>query len=346
MSPLRKVIYLAVTVAILLLLVTPFLYIKGPKGLVFSRVLMGTLVEITINGIDASEAEMAALAAFDEMKELQLVFGDYLPASDVSRVNASAGSGSVRVDPRLTEVVNTALHLSKLSFGAFDPTLRPLATLWKFTKEPYRLPLAGEIKERLDLVDYNLIKVSEADSTVGLEKAGMGLGLGGVAWGYIVGAAVEKLKEYGVGRATIKVSGDKYLFDTSKRRAFTVGIPHPRKPEELIGDIRIKGGAVSTSGDYESFFIKAGRRFHHIIDPQTGYPASKSVSVTIISKDFTVADALSAAVFILGPEKGMALLESFEEVEGVIISPEGRIRYSKGLENRIKLITEKIEIEN
>ena len=162
----------------------------------------------------------------------------------------------------------------------------------------------------------------------------MVLNLGGVAKGYIVKKAFEALEKEGVERAIIRAGGDMAVFGADADTPFIIGIQHPRK-KKLLGEAHVYDGAVSTSGDYERFFMKEGKRYHHILDPKTGWPAKGTRSVTIIAKDHTLADGLSTAVFVLGPEKGMALVESLESVEGVIVDENGVVTRSSGFKGKI-----------
>src|SRR3990170_1462509 len=189
------------------------------------------------------------------------------------------------------------------------------------------------------VVELTLMKGGQARfdeaAKVGLAKKGMALNLGGVAKGYIVDMAAGVLKAHGVKSAVVHAGGDMFVFQEDRTDPFTIGIQHPRKKGELLGEAHVYNGAVPTSGDYERYFEKDGVRYHHILDPKTGFPAKGTQSVTIIAEDPTSADALSTAVFVMGPEKGMELIERLEGVEGVFVHENGKVRTSSGFEGKI-----------
>jgi len=178
------------------------------------------------------------------------------------------------------------------------------------------------------------LKSASQEFKAGLEKEGMAINLGGVAKGYIVSKAAAAMEKSGVTRAIIHAGGDMTVFQKDTKKPFTIGIQHPRE-KKLLGEAFVYNGAIATSGDYERFFIKDGVRYHHILDPKTGFPSRGTQGVTLIAKDPTVGDALSTAVFVLGPEKGMALIEKLDGVEGVIVGEDGSVRVSSGFEGKI-----------
>ncbi|MBI5345490.1 MAG: FAD:protein FMN transferase [Deltaproteobacteria bacterium] len=337
-TPASVFIYIAVIVSVFVLILVPFLRKKNRENVTYSKALMGTIVEITIAGGDAKTSEGASVAAVEEIKRLEGIFSSYKKDSEVSRVSANAGAAPVKVSPEVMEVVEAALRVSKLSGGAFDPTVGSLARVWGFSGEVELAPDKKDVKKILPLVNYRLITIDAKASAVGLKKKGMVLNLGGIAKGYIVGKAIEALKRNNVRRGIIKAGGDMTVFDVAadeKKAPFIVGIQDPRDSKKLIGEVHIANGAVATSGDYERFFEKDGMRFHHILDPGSGYPAMKSRSVTVITSDPTLADGLSTAVFVMGPEKGMELIERLDGVEAVIVDKDGRVLTSKGFKGRI-----------
>lgn len=332
MNKKRPFAYLLVVSSVLALLAVVLLSLKKPqKTVLYGRILMGTAVEITLK----QDNPRAVEAAFKEIERLEKVFSSYIPDSEISRISKGAGKEGIKVSAEVVEVVLAGLKVSRLSKGAFDPTVGVLfgkEGVWDFSGEKNNVPKRKEILRLLRLVDYRDVIVNKDTSIVGLKKRGMRLDLGGVAKGYIVGRAMEVLKKHGIEWAIIRAGGDMMVY-SSKGNAppFTIGIQHPRKEGELLGKIRVANRAVATSGDYERSFIKDGIRYHHIIDPKTGYPADKCRSVTVVSEDPTLADALSTAAFVMGPEKGMELIERLAGVEGIIVDREGGVGVSSGL---------------
>ncbi|MBI5563021.1 MAG: FAD:protein FMN transferase [Deltaproteobacteria bacterium] len=310
-----------------------FILTRPPESLTYTRTLMGTTVELTLwdNGADLDQA---AEAGFTEIKRLEHVLSSYDPDSDASRVTSNAGN-PVRVSHEMLGVTTAAVDAAVSSCGAFDPTVGALARLWGYSGEKGTVPSAKDVKKLLPLVDYTKITIDGAMQTIMLGKKDMSLNLGGVAKGYIVGRTAEVLKTRGVRRAIVKAGGDMFVFqDKRDRRPFIIGIQHPRE-KRLLGEVYVDEGAVSSSGDYERFFTKGGVRYHHILDPATGFPADKSIAVTIVAKDPARADALSTAVFVMGPKEGMQLIEALDGVEGVIVDAKGKVHASKGFKGKI-----------
>ncbi|MFQ5587059.1 MAG: FAD:protein FMN transferase, partial [Thermodesulfobacteriota bacterium] len=284
---------------------------------------------------DETAAAEAARAVFDEFDRVDRLMTSWLDDSDVSKINRRAGAGGVKVSPEVIFVVTRALEIARKSGGAFDPTVGVLGRVWSFSGEKGRaIPSREEVEKLLELVDYRKVVVDRERGTVSLGRAGMEINLGGVAKGYIVGRAVEVLKGGGISRGIVKAGGDMVVFDR-ENNPFTIGIQHPRKSDTLIGEISFANVAIATSGDYERYTVRDGVRYHHILDPTTGFPARGSRGVTVLSRDPTLADALSTSVFVMGPTRGMALIEESPGVEGMIIDEEGEIIVSTGLKGRL-----------
>lgn len=334
---LNPIVYALVVASVFALLAVPFLLEEEEAGsIVYSRVLMGTTVEITLWGGDEKVLDRAAGAAFTEIARLEDIFSSYRPGSDVSRVSRNAGKGPVEVSPEVVEVVQTALRISEISGGAFDPTVGALAGLWGWSGESGVAPPVEEVEGLLPLVDYRKVSVDRAKNTVELEEPGMVLNLGGVAKGYIVSKAIEKLKAGGAERGIIKAGGDLAVFQTRGRRPFVIGIKHPREEASLMGRVEVVSGAVTTSGDYERYFIEDGVRYHHILDPSTGYPARGTMSVTVVAEEPVLADALSTAVFVMGSKEGLGVIEGFSGVEAVVVDSDGTVHTSTGFRGTVR----------
>jgi len=334
--PVNLLHYAAAAMAVFILLTVIFHKQKKTSSVIYSRALMGTIVEITLMDGEKNSFEQAANAAFSEIERLEKIFSSYKTESGVSEISRSAGGPLVKAAPELIEVLSKAVTIARLSGGGFDPTVGALAKVWGYSGEKGMLPDEKEVKKILLLVDWQGIIINKEASLAGLKNKGMALNLGGVAKGYIAGKAAEALKANGVTRAIVRAGGDMVVFqneDTGKR--FTIGIQHPRKPGRLLGECYPANAAVSTSGDYERYFEKNNVRYHHILDPKTGWPASLSQSATIIAPDAAIADALSTAVFVLGPEKGMALVETLPDVQAVIVNADGMVFTSKNFRGRI-----------
>jgi FAD:protein FMN transferase len=324
----------------LCLLLSPLLFsCSAQKERVFkkSRVLMDTLVTIQVVAKRPERAEKAINRAFAEIKRLEGLLNFYSEESELAKINRSAGISDVKVSPETLDLIEKAVSTSGKTGGAFDVTIGPEIILWDFAEK--RKPDDGTIKGRLNLVNYQWIAIDREKSTISLMKRGMLIDLGGIAKGYIADRAVEELKREGIVSGLVAVAGDIRAFgDKPDGRPWRVGIRNPRqsgRDDEIMAMIELKDMAISTAGDYERFFIADGNRYHHILDPKTGYPAKASRSVSVIAREGAFTDSYSTAVFILGPEKGLEVLRKMG-FEGLIVDEHGKVHTTDGLRDRIE----------
>lgn len=327
--------YAIVALSVFLLLAISVLLIwrQRPETVSYARPAMGTLVEITLMEGERERFDEAVDAAFGEIERLEALLSSYRPDSDISRINRNAGKGPLPVSPDTFEVTKEALRIAGLTNGAFDPTVGALAGVWGPSGEMGIVPSKEKVERLLGLVDYRGVMLDEKGPSIALAREGMSLNLGGVAKGYIIGKAAEELKARGVARGIVRAGGDMVVFQDNGK-PFTIGIKHPRK-EGLLGELYIENGTAPTSGDYERFFEKDGVRYHHILDPRTGFPARGTQAVTLAAEDPATADALATGVFVMGPARGMELIERLEGVEGLIVDEAGAVRASSGFEGKI-----------
>ncbi len=301
---------------------------------------MGTEVRISIYTDDDEGALKAADAAFAEIQRLEALMTTWRADSEISRVNAAAGSGPVKISDESLEVIEMAQRSSELSGGAFDISFNAMHGLWKFDEDlEKKVPPAAEIRKRMALIDYRQIKVDRSNKTVFLAKKGMSINLGGIAKGYAVDRAVAILKKAGFTDAIVQAGGDLMCAGSKGGKPWTTGIRDPRSGrDDVFAVMQLVDHAFSTAGDYERYFILGGKRYHHIIDPKTGYPATKSRSVTIYAPTALLADAIDDAVFILGWKKGLELVESLEDVGAVVVDDQGKVHISKRVRERVHVL--------
>ena len=308
-----------------------------------SQVLMGTVVEITVAAQNEKSAEEAMTAAFKEIRRLEEIMSTYIPSSDISRVNAAAGLSPVKVHRDLILVVKKALEFARVSGGAFNIALGPAIDLWNVT-ESDRIPSDQELEAIRPLTDLRNIIVDEPTETLFLKEKGMRINLGGIGKGFAADYAYNVLLKQGIKSGIVAVAGDLRVF--GKRpdgSAWNIGITHPRKKEGVMAQVQFLDRAdmaISTSGDYERFFMKNGIRYHHVLSPDTLHPSRGNQSVSVIAKDSTTADAISTAIFAMDPAKGFKLLESLPGVEGIIMGDDGHIGLSPGLKGHPKVAIE------
>lgn len=284
-----------------------------------SRLMMGTIVEITC------QDKAAINSAFKEIESVERTADNFNPESEISKLNRA---GEIKAGGDLFFLFNESLRYWRLSGGAFDITVMPLAGLWKKRIKDFLnnieselfLPKDEEIKERMRLVGSEKIDIDQESSLIRFRQAGMAVDLGGIAKGYAVDKAVSRLRELGVKSAMVNAGGNIFCLGKKYNRKWRIGIRHPRKSRAILFTLDLEDQAVSTSGDYEQYFYYEGKRYGHIIDPKTGYPADNMIiSVTVISDDAISADALSTAAFVLGKKKARELFDKIGNLQARII---------------------------
>ncbi|MDR0638649.1 MAG: FAD:protein FMN transferase [Spirochaetaceae bacterium] len=249
--------------------------------------------------------------------------------SELSQVNQNAGIRPVAVSGELITVLQRALFFANLTDGAFNPAVGPLVKLWNIGAENARLPGESEIAAALSLIDYCGIEVDEANQTVFLKYEGMSLDLGGIAKGYAADELVNILRAAGIRRAVIDLGGNIYAHGSkTPKQKWRIGIQNPFSPRgEYLAVEESADETLVTSGVYERFFEENGVRYHHILDPKTGYPADSGLlSVTVIAESSLDADALSTSLFVLGYEQGCGLLSRFPGIEAVFVFRDATVK--------------------
>lgn len=277
-----------------------------------------------------TEARNATEAAYKEVDRLVAILSEWQPESEVSRVNAGAGGLPVPVGPETFALIQKSIEIGALTGGAFDITFLPLGRVWDLKRRPPVLPSPAAIAEAKKLVDYRRIVLDAQQHTVQLPRLGMGIGLGGIAQGFIADRVAECLRERGFTDFLVDVSGDLRVDGLIDGRPWRIGIQHPRIHGQMIAWLPVSNLSVVTSGDYERYFEVDGRRYHHIMDPATGWPAAGCQSVTVVSRDTGIADALATGLFAMGPERGLELAERLPEVEVLIIDSLGMMHTTSG----------------
>lgn len=295
----------------------------------FQGTAMGSDLEIEVFGPGQAVCDRAVKEAHEEIDRLERIMTDWKQESPLMDVNRAAGKKPVEVPPELLFIVERSLKMSDLTEGAFDITFAGAGKLWNW-RDP-RIPTDEEVKASLANVGWKGVVLDEKARTIYLSRPGMRLGLGGIGPGYAGDLAMDKIRKLGIRDACVNLSGDIMVIGKKNGKPWDIGVTHPRKKGESIAVLPVTNAAVSTSGDYERFFEKDGKRYCHIIDPRTGYPADLCQSVTIVAPNLAFADALATGVFVLGPEKGMSLVEKLEGVDALIVSADGKFTVSKGL---------------
>ena len=301
-----------------------------------AQMQMGTLVKITAVGRSESDAQAAAAAGFAEIRRLEELLSTWIPASELSRVNAAAGVMPVPVSLDTLTVVQRAMQAAEMTGGGFNIAIGPAVDAWRVT-EAQRIPAASELEALRPLVDLRAVHVNERDRTIYLEKIGMRIDVGGIGKGYAADQAVTAMQKAGAAAGVVALSGDIKTFGRLPGgKPFPVGIQHPRQEGAVLAWIDLQDEAISTAGDYERFFERDGVRYHHILDPLTLQPARACQSVTVIAKEGVWADGLDTGIFVMGAESGMRLVEALPDVDAVIVDRDGLVHVSSGLRDRIR----------
>lgn len=319
---------------LLLLIPAFFLFPAVSSAKVFKRnmTVMGTDLEVTVSAGDEAKAEGAFAIVRNEMIRIEDEMSEWKEGTYVSLINMNAGKKAVKVPDELFKIIAASIQVSDLSDGAFDVTWAAMRGVWDFRPGHERVPSPEEVRDKLPLVDYKKIELDEKERTVFLKGEGMAIGLGAIAKGYAVDMAMRAVAKSGIKDAIIKAGGDMRVQGLDDEgRPWEIGIKQPREKSKLLAKLRLTNVSISTSGDYERFFIKDNVLYHHIMDPKTGYPAKSCRSVTILASDTTTSDALSTAVFVLGPQKGMELIKKLKGVEGIIVDSDGAVQTSPGI---------------
>ncbi len=306
--------------------------------------VMGTKASITIYGMNREKALEAAGKALHELHRLESIMSTWDPESEISQLNSNSGEKHFALSTELSELIRISIQFSEITKGAFDITARPLVQLWGFQDGADMLPSESEISNTLKNVGYKKMNIDPGINAITLPK-GMQIDLAGVAKGYGVDQCAAILKREGVSSALVNLGGNIFAIGAPPgKKGWIVGIRDPRKESKLAGYIIIKDEAVATSGNYENFIKRKDKTIGHIIDPATGKPVSgNTLSVTVISPTAAASDALSTALFVLGPKKGISTLKQLtrsNKYTGAlfIISENNDIRFVKSANLDGKLI--------
>ena len=295
--------------------------------------LLGSPFEISVVANDSVQADFYTELAISELKRIENLISDWIPTTQISLVNQNAGITPVKVDKEVFELVDRAIKISKLTDGAFDISYASMDKIWKFDGSMKSMPTAETIKKSVEKVGYQNIILNEKDTTIFLKNQGMKLGLGGIGQGYIADKIKEVLIANGCNAGLVNVSGDINTWGKQPDgKDWTVGIVNPLNKNKVFATFPLNDSAVETSGSYEKYVTFNGKRYSHIIDPRTGYPASGIVSVSVFAKQTELADALATGIFVLGIEVGLDLVNQLKGIGCIIVDDKGVIHASKNID--------------
>jgi thiamine biosynthesis lipoprotein len=315
----------ALTCAVVLLVALP-----ARAGWVGEAIdLMGTRCSVELWADDEARGRELVAEVLAEYRRIDAEMSTYKPDSEISRVNAHAAEAPMVIGDELFRLIERSLELSVASEGAFDITYDSVGYLYDF--RAHKRPTDAEIASRLPAINYRHVVLDRAKRTIFFTTQGVRINLGGIAKGYTVELAAAMLRARGVENAILNAGGDSRVIGDRRGQPWIVGIRHPRVAGEVVTRLPLVDEAISTSGDYERYFEENGRRYHHIINPATGRPTEGILTVTVIGPDGTMTDGLDTAIFVLGVERGLKLIESYPDYETIIVDSSGKVSYSKGL---------------
>ncbi len=331
------------------------LYFSWPEGRVETdssyRLVMGTLAHLKAIAKDPSTAKKCIETAFSEIEKVDELMSNYKSDSEICQVNRDAAKRAVKVSKSTFEVLQKSVEFSRLSAGAFDITIGPLAELWRAAAEANSVPTDAELLQARSKVGYELLYLDANEMTVRFAVDGMKLDLGGIAKGYAIDRAIEAMQNGGAIGGMVDIGGDIRCFGVPPpgKKTWLIGLQDPAGPQgsdqtqivsagPVLLVLKLTNAAIATSGGYRRFVLIQGRKYSHIMNRTTGASAEGLSSVTIISQNATDADALATAVSVMGTEKGLALIETIHQTEAILITspPQYNLIKTSGAEKYVK----------
>lgn len=312
----------------------------GTKSLEQTFYIYNTVVNIKVFGDHAEQKNMDDIQAMLERMDIE--FSRTKENGEIYAVNQAAGKEAVTVSDETLDIVKLSIKYAEEMDGLFDPTIGPLVDLWDIGNGGKQVPPQANIEHAKSLINYKDIIVDEAAKTVMLAKEGMVLDMGGIGKGYAADRIADYLKEQGLDSAMINLGGSSIIALGNKPNGspWNIGLQDPdQRRGTQLGTIKISDEVIDASGIYERYFMQDNVRYHHILDPRTGFPSQNGLkSITIMSPNATDADALSTGVFLMGLEEGMAYLEALpEDVEAFFITDDNKIYATSGIRERLQL---------
>ncbi|EDS76760.1 FAD:protein FMN transferase [Clostridium massiliodielmoense] len=306
---------------------------------------LGTICKITVyDKVSPSVLDKA----YARVNEIQNEMSINKASTEITNINSSSGKNYVKVSSDVFEVINRSLYYSSISEGKFDISIGCIDKLWNIGTDKARIPSQNEITSKLPLVNYKNILINKKDSSVMLKNKGMLIDLGAIAKGYAGDEVKKVLKKNGVSHAVINLGGNIVTMGNKPDGdQWKIGVKDPFMPDaNPWATISISDKSIVTSGIYERFFEKNGKRYHHILNPKTGYPIDNSlVSVSIICDKSINADGLSTTIFSMGLDKGLKLIESIKDTEAIFVTKNHDVYISSGLKNNFKITNSKFNLK-
>ena len=295
--------------------------------------MLGSPFEMTVVAKDTIQGNIYIDIAVAEVKRIEYLISDWIPTTQISQVSKNSGIQPVKVDKEVYDLVERAIKVSQLTSGAFDISYASMDKIWKFDGSMKAMPTPEAIKQSVARIGYQKIVLDAKAQTIYLKEKGMKLGLGGIGQGYIADKIKDLLLSKGCISGIVNVSGDinAWGYQTTGK-PWTVAIVNPMNKNKVFATFPLENSSVETSGSYEKFVVFDGKRYSHIIDPRTGYPAQGVVSVSVFAKQTEIADALATGIFVLGVDVGLNLVNQLKGIGCIIVDDKGEIHTSKNID--------------
>lgn len=293
------------------------------------RAIMGTSISVELWAGDDKTAQAAIEAVMQEMTRIDQTMSPYIETSELALINREATQHPMKISTEMMHLLKTSIHYSEVSHGAFDITFASVGYMYDYRN--HIEPTDAQIASHLNAIDYRSMKLDEKAGTVHFMKPGMRIDLGGIAKGYAVDQGAEILLARGINNAIVTAGGDSRILGDRRGRPWMVGIKNPREENKSAVALPLTDTAISTSGDYERYFMDGDRRVHHIINPKTGKSATGVRSVSVLAPHGIDTDALTKPLFILGVQRGMEIIDKIPGVDAIVIDDQGQMFYSKNL---------------
>jgi len=298
-----------------------------------ATLLMGNQFEISAVSDNEQNANRIINAGIDEIKRIEKLLTTFHDSSETNLINRNAGIEPVRVSEEIFNLIERSIKISSITQGAFDITYGSIdKSLWNFDTQMKSLPDKQTAREMVRLINYRNIVLDRENSTVFLKEKGMRIGFGGIGKGYAAEMAKSKMQQLGITNGIVNASGDLTTWGLQPNGdEWTVGIANPNISGEVFSFLKISGLAVATSGNYEKFIMIDGKKYSHTIDPRTGLPVTGIKSVTIITKNAEIADAMATPVTIMGVKAGLHMINQMKDVDVIIIDDHDKIHHSTNI---------------
>lgn len=295
------------------------------------KAIMGTEIHVEFWLEENNTGETLLKKIILEMHRIDDLMSPFHKNSELSKINRLAATQKVIISDELFYLIKKSIEISELTNGAFDITFASVGNLYDYRNK--KKPTQKQIKKNLGKINYKHLILTEKDKSIKFTRPGIIIDLGGIAKGHAVDKSIEILKKQGVLHGLISAGGDTRIIGDHRGRPWITGIRNPRVRGKSAIIIPLSNIAISTSGDYERYFIEDGIRYHHIISPKTGQSISSVQSVSVIGPDSTTCDALSTSLFVLGTKKALKLINNITKFDAIIIDSNGKLVFSTGLQN-------------